>query len=61
MSSHDTADHQNDDAVHQTFPRDVEMTTPPACKDIDPFLVTFEEPFDADNPKYASYRKRLER
>jgi hypothetical protein len=33
---------------------DVELAVIPAKQD-DPFLVAFEEPFDADNPKSISY------
>ena len=51
MSIHDASGRQVEDAVHETSLRDVEMTAPSASKVIDPFLVAFEEPFDADNPK----------
>lgn len=53
MSDNNAANEQTDDAVHPISRRDTELTNSAVTKDVDPFLVTFEEPFDAENPKYA--------
>lgn len=41
------------DTISPTAPTDIELVPIPASikRDHDPFLVTFDEPFDADNPK----------
>lgn len=53
MSTENASNQQLEDAIHPVSPEDIEMTAKAAAKDLDPFLVTFEEPFDAENPKYA--------
>lgn len=39
------------DVIASTTPTDIEMAAIPAKQD-DPYLVAFEDHFDADNPKY---------
>ena len=40
----------SDSITHVNDPKDIELAAT-ANKGVDPYLVTFEEPFDADNPR----------
>ena len=46
-----TQDRMTSDSItHVNDPKDIELAAT-ANKGVDPYLVTFEEPFDADNPR----------
>lgn len=60
MSSNDTTNQNIEDAVNPIPAHDIELAAVPPGKDIDPYLVAFDEPFDSDNPTYVQRQQKAD-